>query len=407
MGGPLTGIRVVDLSRILAGPTLTQHLADLGAEVIKIERPERGDDTRQWGPPWLKDEDGNDTKEAGYYMAANRGKHSVTVDIASDAGADIVRDLVKDADIFVENFKVGGLKKMGLDYDSLSKINPGLIYLSITGFGQTGPDAPQPGYDYLIQARAGLMSITGHEDGSNGEGPMRVGVATADLQTGLMGAVGILAALHHKTITGEGQHIDLALLDTQVSGLVNQGYNHLMTGKVPVRTGDWHPNLAPYQPFETADDPVIIAVGNDSQFANLCRVLGIADVAQDVRFSTNPARVINRLEMVPLLAAVLKKKPAEFWLSELPSNNVPACPVNNIGQVFEDPQVIARGMQIELDHPLAGKVPGIANPLKFSKSKIEYSKAPPTLGEDTDHVLGEILGKSGDEIVKLRDDGIV
>jgi len=358
-------------------------------------------------PPWLKDKDGNDTNESGYYMAANRGKHSLTLDIASDEGAEIVCELVKDADIFVENFKVGGLKKMGLDYDNLSKINPGLIYLSITGFGQTGPDAPQPGYDYLIQARAGLMSITGHEDGAEGAGPMRVGVATADLQTGLMGAIGILAALHHKTKTGEGQHIDLALLDTQVSGLVNQGYNHLMTGKVPGRTGDWHPNLAPYQPFNTADDPIIIAVGNDSQFANLCRVLGIADVAQDERFATNPGRVVNRLDMVPLLAAELVKKPAADWLSELPSNNVPACPVSNIGQVFEDPQVLARGMKLELDHPLAGKVPGIANPLKFSKTEIEYGKAPPTLGEDSDHVLGEVLGKPADEIAKLRDDGIV
>lgn len=387
MAGPLAGLNVVDLTRILAGPTMTQILADLGAEVLKIERPGVGDDTRQWGPPWLKDKKGNDTAEAGYYLAANRGKHSVAVDIATPEGADIVRRLALEADFFVENFKVGGLKKYGLDYESLSAENPGLIYLSITGFGQTGPDAAKPGYDYLIQARAGLMSITGHEDGAPGEGPVRVGVATSDLQTGLMGTIGVLAALHHRNQTGEGQHIDLALLDTQVAGLVNQGFNHLITGKVPKRTGDWHPNLAPYQPFPGSDHPFIVAVGNDSQFRTLCRLLEVDGLADDDRFSNMPARNANRAELADLISTETKKKPASHWLKLLPENNVPACPVNTIDQVFEDEQVLARGMKLELDHPLSGKIPGIANPLKFSKTPIEYKKAPPTLGEDTEAVL--------------------
>ena len=402
MAGPLTGLRVVDLSRILAGPTMTQTFADLGAEVIKIERPIKGDDTRQWGPPWLKDEDGNETAEAGYYLSANRGKHSLTVDIASAEGAEIVRDLVKTADFFVENFKVGGLKKMGLDYESLKALNPGLIYLSITGFGQTGPDAAQPGYDYLIQARAGLMSITGHEDGEPGAGPMRVGVGVCDLQTGMMGGIGMLAALYHREKTGEGQHIDIALLDTQVSGLVNQAFNHLVTGDTPPRTGSFHPNLSPYQPFDGADQPFIIATGNDTQFADLCRVIGRPDLSEDERFVKMALRNKNRIELSQLINAETMKQPAAHWLKELPANNVPACPINNIAQVFEDPQVVARGMKLELDHPTAGKVPGIANPLKFSETEIEYQKAPPIIGEDTDDVLTRVLGKTSDEVAKLR-----
>ncbi|MFD0916306.1 CaiB/BaiF CoA transferase family protein [Pseudahrensia aquimaris] len=389
MSGPLTGQKVLDLSRILAGPTMTQHLADLGAEVVKIERPGRGDDTRTWGPPWVKDMNGNDTRESGYYMSANRGKHSVAVDIATPEGAATVARLAERADILVENFKVGGLAKYGLDYATLSKANPGLIYLSITGFGQTGPDAAQPGYDYLIQARSGLMSITGQPE----TGPTRVGVATSDLQSGLMGTIGVLAALHHRERTGEGQHIDLALLDVQVSGLVNQGYNYLLTGNVPGLTGDYHPNLAPYQPFPSSDGSFIIAVGNDTQFVSLCNVLGIEGVAKDERFSTMPARNQNREAMVEFLSAETVKQPSAHWLEALPANNVPACPINTMDQTFADPQVQARGMAIELDHPVAGKVPGIANPLKFSKTQVEYKKAPPMLGEDTDAVLERWLGE--------------
>lgn len=407
MSGPLTGLRVVDLSRILAGPSMTQMFADLGAEVIKIERPGTGDDTRTWGPPWLKDEEGNDTDQAGYYLSTNRGKHSLTVDISKPEGADLVRELVKDADFVVENFKVGGLVKSGLDYESLKAINPRILYLSITGFGQTGPSAAQPGYDYLIQARSGLMSITGHENGDPGAGPMRVGVGVCDLQTGMMGAVGLLAALYHREKTGEGQHIDVALLDTQVSGLVNQGFNHLVTGKVPKRTGDWHPNLSPYQPFATSDDPIVIAVGNNTQFASFCRIIELPELIDDERFSTNPSRVKNRAALGALIAAKTMLHPALHWLDVLPKNNVPACPINNIAQVFEDPQVVARGMKIALDHPLAGTVPGIANPLKFSTTEIEYDKAPPLLGEDTDDVLTRVLGKTECEIADLKTRGVV
>ena len=407
MSGPLTGIRVVDMSRILAGPSLTQLFADLGAEVIKIERPGRGDDTRTWGPPWLKDTEGNDTREAGYYLSANRGKHSITVDVGQAEGVELIRDLAREADFFVENFKVGGLAKLGLDYESLKQINPQLIYLSITGFGQTGPDAPLPGYDYLIQARSGLMSITGPEDGAPGAGPVRAGVATSDLQTGLMGAIGLLSALHHRHVTGEGQYIDLALLDTQIAGLANQGFNHLMSGKVPRRTGSWHPALAPYQPFDTADDQIIIAVGNDTQFADMCKVIGAPQLAGDERFATNPARNKNREIMVELINARTKLEPAAHWLEGFTANNVPASPINNIKQAFEDPQVQARGMQIELEHPVAGTMPGMATPLKFSKTQIEYGKSAPMLGEDTDDVLSRLLGKSPEEIAKLKHQGVV
>jgi len=407
MSGPLKGIKVVDLSRVLAGPSLTQIFADMGAEIIKVERPGRGDDTRAWGPPWLKDTQGNDTREAGYYLSANRGKHSLTVDISKPEGADIVRELAAQADFFVENFKVGGLAKMGLDYASLKKINPKIIYLSITGFGQNGPDAALPGYDYLIQARSGLMSITGPEDGAPGAGPVRAGVATSDLQTGLMGAVGLLAALHHRHQTGEGQYIDLALLDTQIAGLANQGFNHLMSGRIPVRTGSWHPSLAPYQPFETADDAIIIAVGNDTQFADMCRVIGDPDMAGDERFSTNPMRNKNRAVMAELINQRTRQKPAAHWLQGFTSNNVPASPINNIQQAFEDPQVKARGMRIDVDHPVAGTMPGMGTPLKFSQTPIEYGKSAPMLGEDTDDVLSRVLGKSAQEIATLRENGIV
>ncbi len=407
MSGPLTGLRVVDLSRVLAGPSMTQIFADLGAEVIKIERPGKGDDTRHWGPPWLKDEDGNDTGEAGYYMSTNRGKYSLTLDVSKPEGAEIVRELVKDADFFVENFKVGGMAKLGLAYDDLKAINPQIIYLSITGFGQTGPDAPQPGYDYLIQARSGLMSVTGHEDGVPGAGPMRAGVATVDLQTGLMGGIGLLAALHHRHMTGKGQYIDLALLDTQIAGTANQGFNHLLSGKVPVRTGMWHPALAPYQPFDTADDQIIIAVGNDSQFANLCRIIGASELVEDERFSTNPARNKNRAVMEDLLTARLKTQKAAHWVDELTKTNVPASTINNIQQAMNDPQVTSRGMILELDHAIGKKTPGLATPLKFSDTGLEFKKAPPMLGEDTDDVLTRLLGKSEAEVAELKAKGVV
>lgn len=407
MAGPLDGLMVLDLSRVLAGPSMTQLLADLGAAVIKIERPGLGDDTRHWGPPWLKDADGNETREAGYYMSANRGKQSVAVDIAQPEGAQIVRELAAKADFFVENFKVGGLARYGLDYESLKATNPALIYLSITGFGQDGPDAEQPGYDYLIQARSGLMSVTGIEDGAPGAGPMRAGVATADLQTGLMGTVGVLAALHHRHKTGEGQYIDLALLDVQIAGLANQGFNHLLTGRVPVRTGVWHPALAPYQPFETADDPLVLAVGNDSQFRALANLLGASGLADDERFATNPARNANRAALEDAITAITRTEPCTHWLTLCRDNNVPAAPINTIDQAFADEQVVERGMAIELDHGVGVQVPGMKTPLNFSATPAAYDKAPPLLGEDTDDVLARLLGKSDVEIDALRERGIL
>lgn len=407
MAGPLDGLMVLDLSRVLAGPSMTQILADLGAEVIKIERPGSGDDTRHWGPPWLKDRDGNETREAGYYMSANRGKHSVAVDIAKPEGAQIVRDLAVKADFFVENFKVGGLARYGLDYESIKALNPGILYLSITGFGQTGPDAHLPGYDYLIQARSGLMSVTGIEDGAPGAGPMRAGVATSDLQTGLMGAIGLLAALHHRNQTGEGQYIDLALLDVQMAGLANQGFNHLLTGRVPKRTGLWHPALAPYQPVETADDALVLAVGNDTQFKDLCRVLADEAMAADERFATNPARNANRAAMIERIEKTTRTMPCAHWVGLCEQNNVPAAPINTIDKAFEDEQVKARGVALELEHGTGAKVPGMKTPLNFTATPTTYKKAPPMLGEDTKAVLSHVLGKSDEEIGRLKEGGVL
>ena len=407
MSAPLSGLRVVDLSRILAGPWCTQLLGDLGAEVIKVEHPERGDDTRQWGPPWLKDEAGEPTAESSYYLSANRNKASIALDIKTIEGCDIVKELVAKSDIFVENFKVGGLKKYGLDYDALRKINPGLIYLSITGFGQTGPMASQPGYDYLIQGLGGLMSITGESDEQPGGGPQRVGIAISDVTTGLYGTIGILSALHHRNRTGEGQYIDLALLDTQVGWLANQASNYLTGGVLPKRTGKWHPNLAPYQPFRTADGSIIIAVGNDSQFVSLCRCIGLQEMATDPRFITNPARNKNREALEQLIQQQIDKQPSSYWLENLPKEGVPASAINNIAETFDMPQVKAREMQIELDHPLSGKVAGVANPLKFSASPVEYRNAAPVHGADTESVLSELLGYDADKIRRLQDQKVI
>ncbi|MDH3379767.1 MAG: CoA transferase, partial [Gammaproteobacteria bacterium] len=323
MSGPLQGVRVLDLSRVLAGPWCTQLMADLGAEVIKVERPGAGDDTRHWGPPWLKDRAGRDTGESAYFLSANRGKQSITVDISNPDGQQLIRDLAAESDVFIENFKVGGLAAKGLGADDLLALNPRLIYLSITGFGQSGPMAAQPGYDYLIQAMGGLMSITGVEDGAPGAGPQRVGVAISDLTTGLYGAVGILSALFHREQSGRGQHIDLALLDTQVGWLANQAMNYFVGGEVPMRTGAQHPNLAPYQPFEAGDQPVIIAVGNNGQFQQLCQCIERPELIDDERFRTNPLRVQNRTALERVLQAEIRKHPAAYWLERLPARGVP------------------------------------------------------------------------------------
>jgi len=402
MAGPLYGVRVLDLSRVLAGPWCTQILADLGAEVIKVERPGEGDETRQWGPPWLLDRNGNETREAAYYLSCNRGKHSITVDIGKPEGQALIRELAAVSDVFVENFKTGGLTNRKLDYASIREVNPRIVYCSITGFGQSGPRAQEAGYDYLIQGMAGLMSITGNADGEPGAGPQRVGVAVGDLTTGMYAAIAILGALFHRAGLGQGQYIDLALMDTQVSWLANQALNYLISGKCPTRTGAQHPNLAPYQPFRTRDGYVIVAIGNDGQFQRFCREAGCAELADDARFRSNPDRIVNRKPMIEALQKVMVTRGSAEWMQSLAAVSVPCGPINSIEEAFNDPQVRHRGMKIELDHPLSGKVPGVANPIKFSETPLEYSKAPPSLGEDTDGILARILHKTADDIAKLR-----
>ncbi len=405
--GALDGIRVLDLSRVLAGPVCTQLLADLGADVIKIERPGAGDETRQWGPPWLRDEDGNETSESSYYLSANRGKRSVTVDLSQRAGIDLVRRLAVECDVFVENFKVGALSKKWLGYDDIRAVRPDVIYASITGFGQDGPMAEQPGYDYLAQAMGGMMSVTGRADGEPGAGPLRAGVAIADQATGMYATVGILAALRHRDRTGEGQHVDVALLDSQLAFMVNQGLNYLVGGTPPTRSGEWHPNLAPYQPFDVADGRVIIAVGNDRQFAALVEFVGLGELASDPRFTTNPDRNTNREELAALLTSALSVHSTADLLTALPRLGVPAATVNDLAQAFDEPQIKHRGGRIDLPHETAGSAPGIANPLHLSASPIRYRNAPPTLGEDTDDVLTGVLDLDPNEIARLREQGVL
>ncbi|NMP30129.1 CoA transferase [Thalassotalea sp. M1531] len=386
MAGPLTDIKVLDLSRILAGPWSTQVLADYGATVWKIERPTTGDDTRHWGPPYVKNEQGEETAESAYYLAANRGKQSIEVDITCPQGQEIIKKLAVQADIVVENYKVGGLVKYGLDYTSLKAINPRLIYCSITGFGQDGPYAQQAGYDAMIQAMGGLMSLTGEKDELPGGGPQKVGVAVADLMTGMYAVSGILAALHHRNQTGEGQHIDIALLDTQVAWLANQASNYLVSGNVPKRLGTAHPNIVPYQALPVKDGFILLAVGNDGQFKKCCEIIGCPELADQMEFSTNGQRVKHREQLIPLLERQFKQQPLVYWLEELSSAHVPCGPINTLDRVFENPQVQHRNMQFELEHPTAGKVPMVANPVNFSQTPIEYNQAPPTLGEHTEQV---------------------
>ncbi|MEO6986989.1 MAG: CaiB/BaiF CoA-transferase family protein [Paralcaligenes sp.] len=398
---PLTGIRVLDLTRVLAGPWCTQNLADLGAEVIKIERPGSGDDTRGWGPPYIKDQNGQDTTEAAYYASANRNKLSVALDIASEQGSGLILELVRQCDILVENFKVGGLRKYGLDYESVKKINPALIYCSITGFGQTGPYASRPGYDFMIQGMGGLMSITGERDDLPGGGPQKAGVAVADLMTGMYATVGILAALHERARSGLGQYIDMALLDCQVAMLANQNLNYMTTGVAPKRAGNAHQNLVPYQVFSAADGHLIVAVGNDSQFRAYSRVIGRPGLAEDARFMTNSNRVINREALVPMLVEAMKTQARDYWLVELEKAGVPAGPINTMDQVYDDPQVQSRGMQMSLPHSSAGQAPVGASPLRLSGSPVNYRHAAPLLGEHTEQVLRERLGLSEAEIRQL------
>ena len=407
MAGPLTGIRVLDLSRVMAGPWCTQIFADLGAEVIKVERPGVGDDTRHWGPPWFTDKEGVETRESSYYLSTNRGKHSITINICDPQGRDLVRELAAESDILVENFKTGDLAGKGLGYDALRKDNPGLIYCSITGFGQTGPMSQDLGYDYLIQAQAGLMSITGVPEGQPGAGPQRVGLATADLITGMNAAIAILSALHHRHQTGEGQFIDMALLDVQVSWLANQAQNYFCSGQAPGRTGEYHPNLAPYQPFPTSDGKLIIAVGNDAQFQRLCDALGLPELAGDSRYATNPGRVKHRATLVDVLITATRNKTNREWMALLREIKVPCGPIQTIDEVFSDTQVLARNMVVEVEHPELGSVPTVANPIKFSATPAAYLKAPPLLGEDTDDVLSRLLGIDKTRIADLKSRGVV
>lgn len=399
---PLVGVRVLDLTRVLAGPWCTQNLADLGAEVIKIERPIYGDDTRGWGPPYIPNPQGKDSTEAAYYAATNRNKKSVTIDMALPAGAQAIQQLAKHCDVLVENFKVGGLEKYGLDYQSLKAINPRLIYCSITGFGQTGPYARRPGYDFMIQGMGGLMSITGERDDQPGGGPQKAGVAVADLMTGMYATVGILAALQERHRSGLGQHIDMALLDCQVAMLANQNMNYLATGQAPERAGNAHPNLVPYQVFEVANGHLIVAVGNDSQFSAFCHALGQPELAQDPRFSTNPQRVRNRVNLVPILSQLMLQKPLDYWLPLLESVNVPVGPINNLEQVYQNPQVLARELKITLPHSSAGQVDLVASPIRLSASPVQYHTAPPLLGEHTEQILQDLLGLDSEQIQILQ-----
>ncbi len=403
MAGPLNGFRVLDLSRILAGPWASQMLADLGAEVIKIERPGAGDDTRGWGPPYMPDEAGESSGEAAYFHAANRGKKSVCIDMAKPEGQALIKNLARQSEVLIENFKVGGLKKYGLDYDSLKNLNPKLVYCSITGFGQTGPYAERAGYDFMIQAMGGMMSVTGEAEGQ----PMKIGVALADVLTGLYASNAVQAALIHQLKTGQGQYIDMALLDVQVATLANQAMNYLATGDNPKRLGNAHPNIVPYQAFKTTDGFMILAVGNDAQFQRFCILADRPELAEDDRFKQNSSRVKYRDILVPQIIEIMQTRATDVWLDELNQQGIPCGPINNIDQVFADPQVQYRGMQQTLDHATAGRVASVGNPVNLSATPIEYNLAPPVLGQHTDEVLVSILNIDAGKIAELRQTGAI
>ena len=403
--GALAGLKVLDLSRVLAGPWASQLLGDLGADVIKVEKPgadgKGGDDTRGWGPPWLADGAGKPTTDAAYFLCTNRNKRSLTVDMTRPEGQAILRELAAQSDVVLENFKVGGLKAYGLDYASLAALNPKLVYCSITGFGQDGPYAARAGYDFLIQGMGGLMSVTGRADDEEGAGPQKVGVALTDILTGLYAIIAIQAALAHREQSGRGQHIDLALLDVQVACLANQAMNYLVSGRAPRRMGNGHPNIVPYQDFPTADGDMILAIGNDGQFARFCDIAGHAAWAADPRFASNAARVSNRGELIPLLRQATVMKTTAQWIALLENAAVPCGPINDLTAVFADPQVLHRGLRVDLPHAAGGTAPQVANPIRFSATPIGYRHAPPLLGQDTEAILGE-LGRSAEDIAALR-----
>ena len=407
MSGPLSHIKVLDLSRVLAAPWAAQNLADLGAEVIKVERPVKGDDSRAYAPPYLKDEQGKETRESAYFCAANRGKKSITINIAKPAGQALVRELAKQCDVLIENYKVGDLARYGLGYDDIKAENPGIIYCSVTGFGQTGPDRDRPGYDFMAQGMGGLMSITGERDDLPGGGPQRVGVPIIDLTTGMYATIAICAAIANRAITGKGQWIDVALLDSCVAFLANQAMNYFATGESPRPLGNAHPNIVPYQTFKTADGALILACGNDNLFNKFCAAAGCTHLAKDPRYSTNGERVNNRDEITHLLNEIFLKRPTREWVKLLDDAGVANGPINTIEQVFEEPQVQARGMKIELPHAAAGKVPLVASPMKFSGTPIRHEVPPPVLGQHTDEILRGVLKKNDAEIAKLKTEGVI
>ncbi len=402
---PLKDISVLDVSRILAGPCCTQLLGDYGADIIKVERPLNGDDTRYWGPPFLKDEAGKDSLESSYYLSANRNKRSITINMAETEGQQLIRELVKESDVFIENFKVCGSKKFGLDYESLKKINPKLIYCSISGFGQTGPYANLPGYDFMIQAMGGIMSLTGPEEGD----PYKVGVGIADVMCGMYACTAILAALQHREQTGEGQYIDISLFDTQVAWLVNSAQNYLTSGHEPARYGNGHPNIVPYEVFPTSDGYFALAVGNDVQFKALCHVIKCPELAEDSDYQKNSSRIVNRKKLIPILRKTFVFEVTEYWLKLLKQQGVPCGQVNTVEQVFEDPQVIHRGMKLKMPHPHFPdeEIDLIGNPVKFSRTPVSYRHSPPTLGQHTNQVLSELLQKTESEISNYRQNGII
>lgn len=404
---PLEGLRIFDLTRILAGPTATQYLGDLGADVIKVERPGAGDDTRKWGPPYLKDDAGKDTTESAYYLCANRNKRSITIDISKPEGQALAKRLIGESDILIENFKTGGLAAYGLSYEDLRDAFPGLIYCSITGFGQTGPYANRAGYDFLAQGLGGIMSITGAPEGE----PVKVGVGIADVMCGMYACTAILAALRHRDKTGLGQHIDVCLLDTQIAWLINEGVNYLVSGNVPIRRGNEHPNIVPYSVFEVADGHVILAIGNDGQFQRWCAFAGAEGLAQNPDYATNQQRLANRDALYVAMPIYMKQKTVSEWVDGLADHAVPCSPVNTIDQVFEDPHVKARKMRLDMPHPLAGQdahggnAPLIANPVKFSETPVAYRHAPPLMGQHTDEVLREVLGVDDTECAAIKASG--